>query len=300
MKHTMLSAPQDSQLLHQVPSWALRVQGVSLEEAAFAAGAALAALDAISDRKDIPLDLLRERRCLYAAEACVTMIGRTEQASALRDEVHLLRAGEQPGPAGAILVQWRRAAARRLTGSDLLQAVPEEIAVRVPEWVAAEPAAPIARASHMLEAVLSEFPHEETSALILADAALARALGWRKIMPLLILGLHRRHLRKDSDALRLACHRAVATSSADAMRQAADLARRAARLVTVAPKLRARGSDEAVALFLSTDAVSPTIALTAPGIGMSDRAARRFCDRLVDLGVVRELTGRPTFRLYGL
>lgn len=31
----------------------------------------------------------------------------------------------------------------------------------------------------------------------------------------------------------------------------------------------------------------------------SDRAARRFCDRLVDLGVVRELTGRDTFRLYG-
>jgi hypothetical protein len=33
---------------------------------------------------------------------------------------------------------------------------------------------------------------------------------------------------------------------------------------------------------------------------MTDRAARRLCDRLVDLGVVRELTGRPTFRLYGV
>tara|TARA_R100000687_G_scaffold77703_1_gene70407 strand:+ start:278 stop:397 length:120 start_codon:yes stop_codon:yes gene_type:complete len=33
---------------------------------------------------------------------------------------------------------------------------------------------------------------------------------------------------------------------------------------------------------------------------LSDRAARRLCDRLVDLGVVRELTGRDTFRLYGV
>jgi hypothetical protein len=32
----------------------------------------------------------------------------------------------------------------------------------------------------------------------------------------------------------------------------------------------------------------------------SDRAARRFCDRLVGLGAIRELTGRDTFRLYGV
>lgn len=44
--------------------------------------------------------------------------------------------------------------------------------------------------------------------------------------------------------------------------------------------------------------LSPMIKGTT--IQMTDRAARRFCDRLVELGVARELTGRRTFRLYGL
>ncbi len=70
--------------------------------------------------------------------------------------------------------------------------------------------------------------------------------------------------------------------------------RRVAKLRMIGPKLRAKGSDEALALFLSHDAVMPT------ALPLTDRAARRLCDRLVELGVVRELTGRPTFRLYGV
>jgi hypothetical protein len=38
--------------------------------------------------------------------------------------------------------------------------------------------------------------------------------------------------------------------------------------------------------------LSPTIKGTS--VTMTDRAARRLCDRLVELGVVRELTGRAT------
>jgi hypothetical protein len=64
----------------------------------------------------------------------------------------------------------------------------------------------------------------------------------------------------------------------------------------LAPKLRAKAAARAVDLFLSRDALAPA-ALAAI---MSDRAARRLCDRLVDLGAVRELTGRDTFRLYGV
>ena len=33
---------------------------------------------------------------------------------------------------------------------------------------------------------------------------------------------------------------------------------------------------------------------------LSDRAARRLCERLVELSVLRELTVRDTFRLYGV
>lgn len=48
--------------------------------------------------------------------------------------------------------------------------------------------------------------------------------------------------------------------------------------------------------LLDDDAIAPAQKLG----GMSDRGMRRLCDRLVDHGGIRELTGRTTFRLYGL
>jgi hypothetical protein len=86
----------------------------------------------------------------------------------------------------------------------------------------------------------------------------------------------------------------VTASAVEVTRLAVDLARRAALLKEVAPKLRAKGAGAAVDMFLTQDAVAPA-ALPLP-----DRAARRLCDRLVDLGAIRELTGRDTFRLYGV
>ena len=113
-------------------------------------------------------------------------------------------------------------------------------------------------------------------------------------MPLLATGLKRADLRKQGDDLRFACHRALISAALEAVRLSADLARRAAHLKAVAPKLRAKGAGDAVGMFLTRDAVAPS------SLPLPDRAARRLCDRLVDLGAVRELTGRDTFRLYGV
>jgi hypothetical protein len=79
---------------------------------------------------------------------------------------------------------------------------------------------------------------------------------------------------------------------------AVDLARRAQKLLSVAPVLRAKGARRVVDLLLADDGVTPSAA--AARVKMSDRAARRLFDRLVALGAVRELTGRETFRIYRL
>lgn len=125
-----------------------------------------------------------------------------------------------------------------------------------------------------------------------------------QVAGMMTLFLRRADLRGDPAALEGACHRVLAAAAAAALGLAADLAGRAERLRQAAPRLRAKGAGEAVRLFLAEDALSPGVALTPVIRGsaapMTDRAARRLCDRLVALGAVRELTGRASFRLYGL
>ena len=203
---------------------------------------------------------------------------------------------DRPGPAGEIALAWLRAMERPVSVAALHRGLPQLTAQAIAALLDAGRGGPVARAALVLEAALADRPRDETAALVLAEAALARALGWTHLVPLLAAGLPARALRLTGAALIAECHRAVAASGRAALSLAADLARRAARLEALVPKLRAKGAGAAVALVLSRDAVSPA-ALAGP---MSDRAARRFCDRLVDLGAVRELTGRDAFRLYGL
>lgn len=277
-----------------MPDWIRVARSETIEDAAFSSGAVLSHLHVALDREEVPHALLRDRLALRAAEASVAFSGRPERAAELRDAIHLLRPGDLPGPAGETCLEWRRAAERPLSVKVLARALSGIDPGQIATWLDAGRGSPVTRAAMVLEAVLSEAPRATAPALVLADAALAQALGWPYLVPLLATGLKRADLRKPGCDLRLACHRALIGSVSEAVRLSADLTRRAAHLKAIAPKLRAKAAGAAVEIFLTRDAVAPS-ALPLP-----DRAARRLCDRLVDLGAVRELTGRDTFRLYGV
>ena len=292
MAKTKLHPTGDSPTAPQMPGWTARCTGETLEETAFLSGVALAHLDLVARTEAVPQALWRVQLTLAAVEVCVGFMERRERAAELRDALHLLRPGDHPGPEGEVFQQWSTAVMRPISVAGLAKALPNVPAEQIGLCLDAKGGNPVDRAA----AVLADTPRAETAALVLADAVLATSLGWDHLLPLLALALRSRDLRMHGDDLRLACHRAVVVAAGQALPLAADLAARAARLQAVAPKLRAKGADRAVALFLSRDAVAPA-ALT---IFMSDRAARRLCDRLVELGAVRELTGRDTFRLFGV
>ncbi len=258
----------------------------------------------------LPSALLRDRMALEAAVACLRLENRRETATDIRDAVCLARAGEALGPAGDMFMAWRKLARINLgvTGwrDRVVKLLPDQVVEEMPE-LGSFVGSPVGQAGQILEVVLRQFPRQEAAALMLADVTLARAVGWNRVMPLLATHLTRKDIRAIADGQGDPVpyvHRAVIVACDGAIRRAADLSRRAARLRAVAPKLRAKGAAEALALFRSHDAVSPSGMLSpmikGTSFAMTDRAARRLCDRLVDLGAVRELTGRLTFRLYGL
>lgn len=286
--------------LPPMPGWIGNGAAEAIETAAFRSGAALAHLQVLAADPALPLALLRDRLALAAAEVCVGAAGRREGQAALRDALHLTKPGDDPGPAGRILRLWSQAVTRPVSVGGLAKVLEGVPADRIASSLDAGGATPVGRAAAALESVLTDTPRGETAAMVLADAVLSHSLGWDHLVPLISVALRPRALRLRGDELRLACHRAVAEGAGQAVALAADLARRAVRMRAAAPKLRAKGAARAVELFLARDAVAPAaLAREAPG-GMSDRAARRLCDRLVDLGALRELTRRDTFRLYGL
>jgi Protein of unknown function (DUF1403) len=107
----------------------------------------------------------------------------------------------------------------------------------------------------------------------------------------------RRPRPSDSDWAQVVGY-AYVLAAGDAHALATDLSRRAEGLLAIQPKLRAKGADRVVELLLTEDCVSP--ARAAKLARLSDRACRRLFDRLIAQGAVRELSGRPNFRLFGL
>jgi hypothetical protein len=305
--------------LQPLPRWTRSEREGDLNEgeAAFAAGAALLALDRIV-RADPPwLGGLRMRQALAAAAGSARLLRLREDEPALRDAHHLTRPGDDPGPAGRLYRSWRGlatghmgrepAAVDRLCQehglpplSGLLQSPPAGQGGHSPVAAAAAIAAAV-----MAQVTPAQHPDREVLGLMLADIVLAARLGWPAPIPLLasvILdptlkrGPERRRPRPGGPEWSIACHAAYARAAAEAHAQALDLSRRADRLLMLAPKVRSKGGATALGALLAEDAVA---AATLTGLG-SDRAARRFLERLVALGAIRELTGRSSFRLYGL
>lgn len=310
-------AKADSNDVPGVPAWALPRGSIDSDvEAAFLAGSALNSLDSLV-RSEAPwLGAWRQRLALKAAAATTKLMRRTEDEAALRDTWYLRKPGDAFGPAGDVLLAWRKLAARSMPPSaeDLLGAA-EQLGAGSPDGIGelvdrladeARAGAPaFVVAARAGAAVMREDPEAEGLAWWLADLFLSWRMGWSPAVPLLAgqvfaqalrTGPDRRRGRPDDPRFERIVCLAAASGAAEACRLAANMAKQAERLHEVTPKLRAKGAGDVIALLLSDDAVSGSYTSKT----MTRWASRRLFERLEKLDAVRELTGRSTFRLYGL
>ncbi len=301
----------------RVPAWATPCSTIDSDvEAAYMAGSALNSLDNLV-RSDVPwLGAWRQRLALKAAAASVKLMRRTEDESALRDAWYLRQPGDDPGPAGKVLSAWRKLADRSLPSSvEDLQSLADLLGITwtdafvdriedIADDVRSMVPAPLI-AARAATAIMREDPKAEAMAWWMADLALSWRMAWRHAVPLLATQIHsavlrtgpdRRRARPDSPDYERAICLAAAAGAAEACRLAVGIAQQAERLYEVTPKLRSKGAGDVIALLLSDDAVSGSFT----GKVMTRWASRRLFERLEQFDAVRELTGRSTFRLYGL
>lgn len=98
-----------------VPDWPRRIvfdaqssANQELEDIAVAAGGVLGALSTLVRRQERWSGAWRQRLALCAAAVAAKQGGRIEDEAALRDAVLLTKLGDDVGPAGHILLAWRR------------------------------------------------------------------------------------------------------------------------------------------------------------------------------------------------
>lgn len=325
----MLAAPAAAPVV-ALPGWLRRavpdaqsLAAEGLEDIALLAGAAIGALDTVVRRQERWAGAWRQRLALVAAAVATRQAGRVEDEAALRDAVLLTRPGDDVGPAGRMLLTWRRLAARpvdKLLTEMSIAGVFDALGLARDDETAADLAdelRQLAASEGAVGMLIGAFVAVEQRGLPrtigcwIADAMLAQRLGWTHAVPLIggeaagatgsgrprrgatVLAAKGIEAVPERATMLLA---AQARATLRAVDLSAELGRRADRLLAVAPKLRARAADAVVERLLSDDA----IVASEKTAGMSDRGMRRLFDRLVELGAVRELSGRPTFRIYGL
>jgi hypothetical protein len=300
-----------------VPGWA-RSRGHDNNEsdAAFAAGVALTSLDDLV-RIDAPwLGCWRDRLALKSAAVAAKMLGRSDMENAIRDAVLLTAAGDDPGPAGKLFLATRMLTHR--SGTITTPFVKELAALlgigwhdslaSIPEMVDSANrsgrAAPFAVAD-LITAISAVRPNTEVLALGMAEAVLAHKLKWPKPVPLLLPERYgpafrtiggRGRIRPGEAGYPKAICLALVDGVEAALRSAVEIDRRAARLLAVAPKLRTKGAAPVIRKLLGEDAVSAS----ASGNNLSRWAANRLFERLEGFEAVREVSGRSSFRIFGL
>jgi Protein of unknown function (DUF1403) len=134
-----------------------------------------------------------------------------------------------------------------------------------------------------------------------AAAQVAQRLKWPFALPLLaaalFAGAGRGAAGDGADGAEGAIVFVYAKAAARACDLSAELGRRAQKLQHAAPKLRAKEAGATLEALVDKDSLSASSKISGQ---ISERGARRLFDRLVALEALRELTGRATFRLYGL
>ena len=301
----------------RVPGWALpRGRDINETDAAFAAGIALKSLDDLI-RAELPwLGCWHDRLALKSAAVAAKMLGRSEEEGTIRDAVLLTVAGDDSGPAGKLFLATRMLT--RQSGTITTPFVKELCALLGISWddaLASVPdlvdtatqsgrAVPLALAD-LISGIATARPDAEVLALGLAEAVLAHKLNWPKSVPLLLPERYgpafrtiggRGRVRPGEPAYPKAICLALVDGVNGALRSAAEIDRRAARLLSVAPKLRTKGSGPVIKRLLTEDAVPASV----PGSNLSRWAANRLFERLEGFEAVRELSGRSSFRIFGL
>ncbi|ULJ82694.1 DUF1403 family protein (plasmid) [Rhizobium sp. C104] len=302
---------------HRLPSWALaRGRDLSEADAAFAAGIALKSLDDLICADPPWLGCWRDRLALKSAAVAARMLGRNEEENSIRDAVLLTASGDDPGPAGKLFLATRMLMRRSGTvTTPLLKEVVALLGMRWDDSLAVLPdmidtaiqsrrAAPLAVAE-LVSVMTTIRPDAEVMAIGLAEVVLAQKLNWPKPVPLLLPERYgpafrtiggRGRVRPGEPAYPKAICLALVDSVEAALRSGGEIDRRAARLLEVAPKLRTKGAEPVIRRLLSEDAIPAS----APGSDLSRWAANRLFERLESLEAVRELSGRSSFRNFGL